>query len=162
MYKYQKLHSFPRGCAGSCWLCCPTSRTEQDLGCTIHNRHCCSLSQPPFTQCRVYTGCSFALTYASTSSSPKTSPSQTGVIPASWVLLSHSQILWIIIHRENIYLVFPNLISTPAKSPHPFQLLLMPMKIPLYHFGPFRQPKNVLDWTGLAFLPAMTTYLNAC
>lgn len=162
MYKYQKLHSFPRGSAGSCWLCCPISRTEQDLGCTIHTGHWCSQSQPSFTQCRIYTGCSFALTCSSTSSSPKTIPSQTGVIPASRVLLSRSQILWTIIHRENIYLVFPNLISTPAKSPHPFQLLLMSMKIPLYHFGPFHQPKNVLDWVGLAFLPAMTTYLNGC
>lgn len=70
--------------------------------------------------------------------------------------------LWTIIHRENIYLVFPNLISTPAKSPHPFQLLLMPMKIPLYHFGPFRQLKNVLDWAGLALLPTMTAYSNVC
>jgi len=77
-------------------------------------------------------------------------------------LLSHSQTLWTIIHRENIYLVFPNLIATPAKSPHPFQLFLMPTKIPLYHFGQFRLLKNVLDWAGLAVLPTMTTYPNGC
>lgn len=105
---------------------------------------------------RVCMVCSFALTYRSASSLPKTFLSQARVIPVSRVLLSHLQILWTIIHRENIYLVFPNRISTPAKSPQPFQLLLMPMKIPLYHFSPFRQLKNVLDWAGLALLPTMT------
>ena len=109
---------------------------------------------------RVCVGCSFALTYRSALFSPKTFLSQTRVIPVNWVLLSHLQILWTIIHRENIYLVFPNLIFTPAKLPHPFQLLLMPMKVPLYHFGPFRQLKNVSDWAGLASLPTMTAYSN--
>lgn len=166
MYRHQKLLAFPRGTSGSCWLCCSTSRTEQGLGGTVPTRHW--YSQKPscphtvLPHSRVGTGCSFALTYRSASSSPKTFLSQTRVIPVSRVLLSHLQILWTLIHRENIYLVFPNLISTPAKSPHPFQVLLMPMKIPLYDFGPFCQLKNVLDWAALALLPAMTAYSNVC
>lgn len=100
--------------------------------------------------------------YHSELSSAKTFLSQTKVIPVKLGFIVSLADLWTIIHRENIYLVFPNLTSTPAKSPHPFQLLLMPMKIPLYHFGPFRKLKNVLDWAGLDLLPTMTANSNVC
>lgn len=49
MYKYQKLHAFPRRLTGSCWYY-PTSRRKQDLGCTIPTRQRCSPGQMAITQ----------------------------------------------------------------------------------------------------------------